>query len=89
MYWRKRGEFAATAKIDTIIINKELEIEVALIEVSGPNWKVDTTHFIEDRAKLAKNLKVMFRYIMELRDEPYVVFRRSFKVYSFHVYRMS
>jgi hypothetical protein len=57
-----------------------------IIEVSGPNWKVDTTHFIDDRVKIAKNLKIMHRYIMDLRDDPYIVFRRSFKVYGLHIY---
>jgi hypothetical protein len=81
-----QGESALTAKIDGILIDKEFEVEVGIIEVSGPSRKVDTTHFIEDRIKIAKNLKTMYKYIMALRDDPYIVIRRSFKMYGLHFY---
>lgn len=38
-------------KIDGVIVNEEFGLEVAIIEVSGPNWKVDTAHFLEDKKK--------------------------------------
>jgi hypothetical protein len=82
----QKGECANGSKIDGIIINNEYSLEVEIIEASGPNHKVDTTHFVEDRIKIAKNLKSMYKYIMKLRDDPYIVIRKTFKVYGLHIY---
>lgn len=77
---------ATTTKIDGILINEDFNLEVALIEVSGPNNKVNATHFYEDRKKLAKNLKCMYKAIMLYKEQVSVVSKRDFKVYAFHFY---
>ncbi|EPB92241.1 hypothetical protein HMPREF1544_00810 [Mucor circinelloides 1006PhL] len=77
---------ANTAKIDGILIQEQYNLEVALIEVSGPNYKVNSTHFYEDRKKLAKNLKSIYKAIMHSKDYVCAVSRREFKVYGFHFY---
>ncbi|GAA5798548.1 hypothetical protein HPULCUR_003953 [Helicostylum pulchrum] len=61
------GKATSATKIDGIIIDEVYGVEVALAEVSGPNWKVDTHHFFEDRKKLAKNLKCMYKSLISLK----------------------
>lgn len=51
------GASSNSTKINGIIIDETFEIDVGLTEISGANWKVNTTHFIEDKVKIAKNLK--------------------------------
>ncbi|KAL9545984.1 hypothetical protein MBANPS3_006877 [Mucor bainieri] len=61
-------------------------MEVAIIEVSDPNNKVGTTHFLEDKKKTAKILKHMYKAIMSLNKRPSFEFKKPVKVYGFHVY---
>jgi hypothetical protein len=80
------GKSTTSTKIDGIIVDEEFDLEVAIIEVSGPNWKVNTTHFFEDKKKLAKNMKSMYETIIDVKDNPCLVSKRELKVYGFHVY---
>ncbi|KAI8641472.1 hypothetical protein BD408DRAFT_208682 [Parasitella parasitica] len=80
------GKSTTTTKIDGIIVDEEFDLEVAIIEVSGPNWKVNTTHFFEDKKKLAKNMKSMYETIIDVKDNPCIVSKKEVKVYGFHVY---
>lgn len=74
-------------KIDGVIVNEEFGLEVAIIEVSGPNWKVDTAHFLEDKKKKpAKNMKSMYETIINVKENPCLVSKRELKVYGFQVY---
>lgn len=80
------GKATSATKIDGIIIDEVYGVEVALAEVSGPNWKVDTHHFFEDRKKLAKNLKCMYKSLISLKTGVSLVSRKNLKVYGFHFY---
>lgn len=80
------GKATSVTKIDGIIIDEVYNLEVALIEVSGPCWKVDTNHFYEDRKKMAKNLKCMYKNLVNLKTDVSLVSRKELKVYGFHFY---
>lgn len=80
------GKATSVTKIDGIIMDEVYNLEVALIEVSGPNWKVDTNHFYEDRKKMAKNLKCMYKNLVNLKTGVSLVSRKELKVYGFHFY---
>ncbi|KAL9536608.1 hypothetical protein MBANPS3_012517 [Mucor bainieri] len=82
----KDEKAANSTKIDGIIINEDFNLEIGLIEISGPNNKASSTHFYEDRKKLAKNLKSIYKAIMRSKDSVAVVNKRDFKVYGFHIY---
>jgi hypothetical protein len=83
------GKATSVTKIDGIVMDEAYDLEVALIEVSGPNWKVDTNHFFADRKKLAKNLKCVYKTIVGLKTDASLVSRKELKVYGFHFYRKS
>ncbi|KAI9253731.1 hypothetical protein EDC94DRAFT_662621 [Helicostylum pulchrum] len=56
---------SAGSSIDCIIRAGNLNLDLLLVEVSGPMWKEDYIHFLKDRLEIAKNLrkisKSMFR----------------------------
>lgn len=62
-------------------------MEVAIIEISGPNNKVGTAYFLEDKKKTTKNLKHMYKAILSMHDKPSLESKLSLKVYGFHIYR--
>jgi hypothetical protein len=41
-----------------------IDIDLMVVEVSGPNNKEEYDHFIKDRLKIAKNLKTIMKLIM-------------------------
>ncbi|ORY92245.1 hypothetical protein BCR43DRAFT_498041 [Syncephalastrum racemosum] len=49
------------SSIDAIITHLTTQTEVCIIEVSGPPTKNDHTHFVQDRKKIARNLKKCLR----------------------------
>lgn len=67
-------------KIVGILIDKVYDIEVAIIEVSGPNWKVDTNHFFKVRKKIAKNLKYMYKALAKSKTGVNLVSRKEIKL---------
>lgn len=83
------GACTTPTKIDGIITDKDFNLEVAIIEISGPNNKVDNTHYLEDKKKTAKNLRYMYEAIMSLKSKPSFELKTSLKVYGFHIYRKS
>lgn len=83
------GKATTASKIDGIILDELNDVEIGLIEVSGPNCKVNTSHFYEDRKKIAKNLQCMYRTIVNLKTNVSLLSRKDIKVYGFHFYRKS
>ena len=77
---------ATSTKIDGIIVDEDFDLEVAIIEVSGPNWKVNTTHFFWRQKKLAKNMKSMYEAIVDVKGNPCLVSKKGLKVYGFQIY---
>ncbi|KAI9353946.1 hypothetical protein BD770DRAFT_412389 [Pilaira anomala] len=49
----------AGPKIDLIVRDNKYDMEIMIIEVSGPPSKVNQTHYIEDRNKTCKNPKTI------------------------------
>jgi hypothetical protein len=74
-------------KVDMIINNKPYDVDIALVEVSGPNWKVDKSHFLGDRNKLAKNLQSMYRDILKKHRNSSRRSSKFMKLYGLHIYR--
>jgi hypothetical protein len=52
-------------KIDLIIRNIQLKIDISVLEISGVNTKANQVHFLEDRLKIAKNLKIILSNILK------------------------
>lgn len=40
---------------------KYFDVDIALLEISEPNWKIDIAHFINDRFKLGINMQCMYK----------------------------
>ncbi|CEG82815.1 hypothetical protein RMATCC62417_16815 [Rhizopus microsporus] len=59
---------SAGASIDGIVHAHELNLDLLVLEVSGPMLKEDYTHFLKDRLKIAKNMKRILKCL----------FRKSF-----------
>ncbi|KAL9537115.1 hypothetical protein MBANPS3_012070 [Mucor bainieri] len=73
------------SSIDGIITLKELYLDYALLEVSGPMHKEAFTHFLKDRLKLAKNLKQLFKSIA--RKKMVLDEITALRLFGMHVYR--
>ncbi|KAI7899826.1 uncharacterized protein BX663DRAFT_175385 [Cokeromyces recurvatus] len=73
-------------KIDLIIKDKKYNLEIMIVEVSGPPQKVNRTHFLEDRNKIAKNLKAMFKHIVSKMEVLSVTLIRKLKLYGLQFY---
>jgi hypothetical protein len=56
------------------------------LEVSGPLSKVNQTHFLEDRNKIAKNLKAMYKYIASKMEVPSLTLLKELKWFGLQVY---
>lgn len=52
------------SSIDCILRLATTNMDLMVVEVSGGNSKEEYDHFIKDRIKIAKNLKVMMKHIM-------------------------
>lgn len=76
---------AVGSSIDDIITLKKPEIDIFLIEVSGPMWKENYSHFRNDRMKIAKNLKKMMKNI--LRKKLVMNEAKDLKLYGMQIYR--
>lgn len=76
----------AGPKIDVIIKNTKYNLEVMIVEVSGPPHKVNQTHFLEDRKKIGKNLKSMFKYIVSKMEVPSVTLIKKLRLYGIQFY---
>ncbi|CAG8636419.1 3320_t:CDS:10, partial [Funneliformis caledonium] len=76
------------SKIDTIIKLGDLNLEFSVVEVSGPPTNPDHSHYVGDRNKIAKNLKVILNYCYNTYRGDFKQFRKI-KVYGLQVYRNS
>lgn len=76
---------AVGSSIDAIIASKEFNLQFFVLEVSGPMHKENYNHFIQDRLKIAKNLKYIFKSI--LRQKLVVSDAANIKLYGVHLYR--
>ncbi|KAG9294365.1 hypothetical protein G9A89_001870 [Geosiphon pyriformis] len=88
-YRRRSGN-----KIDSIISMVDLDLEVSIVEVSGSPSYLDHTHYVEDKNKTAKMLKIILNYIKINYSGDFEEFRRI-KIYgvqiydhNFHIYSM-
>jgi len=72
-------------KIDAIISILELELEFSTLEVSGSPSCLDHTHYVGDRNKTAKMLKIILNFIKTNYQGDFEKFR-SIKVYSVQIY---
>ena len=63
----------------------ELDLEISVLEVSGSPTYLDHTHYVGDRNKIAKMLKIILNYIKINYSGCYEDFRRI-KVYGIQVY---
>ncbi|CAG8619407.1 7741_t:CDS:10, partial [Paraglomus occultum] len=73
------------SKIDAIIKLAEINLEFVLIEVSGTPCDLDHTHYVGDRKKIAKNLKIILNFIRTTYPGSFEAFRRI-KVFGIQIY---
>ncbi|KAL9550805.1 hypothetical protein MBANPS3_004549 [Mucor bainieri] len=73
-------------KIDIIIHNKTLDLEIALVEISGPNRKANKAHYLGDRNKLAANMKSIYRDITHKNANNSRRSSKNLKVFGFQFY---
>lgn len=63
-------------------------LEFFIIEASGGPAQEDFEHFIGDRNKIAKNLKIMMKHIISLRTDWTTYKASTLKLYGLHIYSM-
>ncbi|EIE87287.1 hypothetical protein RO3G_11998 [Rhizopus delemar RA 99-880] len=76
----------AGPKIDIVVKDENYNMEIMVVEVSGPPNKVNQTHYLEDRNKICKNLKAMFKQIVSKMEVPSVTHIRKLKLYGLQFY---
>jgi hypothetical protein len=74
-------------KTDMIFRNTNINIGIAILEISGPNHKVNQVHNLGDRYKIARNLKIMLSSLISTARYATPVEKRKIKLYGFHIYR--
>ncbi|CAG8624498.1 4531_t:CDS:10, partial [Diversispora eburnea] len=73
-------------KIDAIVSMVDMDfLEFSTLEVSGPPSSLDHTHYVGDRNKTAKMLKIILNYIKIKYPGDFEIFRRI-KVYGIQIY---
>jgi hypothetical protein len=72
-----------------IFSHKIYEQEIAILEVSGPNNRINNSHFLEDRNKTAKNLKHILKTVIDSIPPCSAAVIKRLKVYGFHLYGKS
>ncbi|CAG8562888.1 8983_t:CDS:10, partial [Scutellospora calospora] len=73
------------SKIDAIIKLLEVDLEFSVVEVSGSPKDHDHNHYIGDRNKIAKSLKIILNYIRMNYQGDFQQFRKI-KVYGIQVF---
>ena len=63
----------------------EVNLEFSVVEVSGPPKDPEHSHYIGDRNKIAKNLKIILNYIRIKYPGNFQLFRKI-KVYGIQIY---
>lgn len=69
-----------------IIKDAKYDIEITVVEVSGPSNKISQTHFLEDRNKICKNLKAMFKYIVSKMEVPSITLIKKLRLFGLQFY---
>jgi hypothetical protein len=72
-------------KIDAIISMVDLDLEMSTLEVSGSPSYLDHTHYVGDRNKTAKMLKIILNFIKTNYPGDFEEFRRI-KVFGIQIY---
>ncbi|CAG8674336.1 8422_t:CDS:2, partial [Paraglomus brasilianum] len=73
------------SKIDLIMMLREIQLEFLVMEVSGPPLEDNHTHFVGDRNKIAKNLKILLNFIRTTYPGNFQEFRKI-KLYGIQIY---
>lgn len=73
-------------KVDAVMYHKGLDLAMSLVEVSGPNYKVNKKHCIGDRDKLARNLKSILKAIEKFTKTFDIITLKKIKVYGMQAY---
>ncbi|CAJ0868710.1 4193_t:CDS:2 [Entrophospora sp. SA101] len=73
-------------KIDAIVDTLVVPLEISIIEVSGSPLDPDHTHYVGDRKKIAKMLKIMLNYIIK-RYPGDLDKLRGIKLYGTQIYK--
>lgn len=55
---------AKGSKIYMIFRNSKLNIDILVPQISGPNHKTNQAHFLDDRFKIARSLKIILNNIL-------------------------
>ena len=71
--------------IDAIIMLTEPGLEFSVLEVSSSPSDPDHTHYVGDRNKTAKNLKIILNFIRKKYPGDFEQFRKM-KVYGIQIY---
>lgn len=69
-----------------IFFHKHYHQEISLLEVSGPLEKINHAHYLEDRHKIAKNLKHILKSIIDSMPPSSAAAVKKLKIYGFHLY---
>nr|CAG8582952.1 5054_t:CDS:2 [Entrophospora candida]CAG8604627.1 7200_t:CDS:2 [Entrophospora candida] len=72
-------------KIDLIFSIAELQLELSVLEVSGSPTNSDHSHYIGDRNKLAKMLKIILNYIIKKHPGHFEIIRKV-RLYGIQIY---
>lgn len=72
--------------IDIIISSITLGMEISIVEVSGSMNRVDKTHFLSDRCKLAINLQVLHKQLENITKTPNLTSLKKLKLFGVQVY---
>jgi hypothetical protein len=73
-------------KIDMIFRNTQFNIDIVILEISGPNHKINQVQNLGDRFKIAKNLKIMMESLLSSARYATPINKRKIKSYGFHIY---
>ncbi|KAL9537497.1 hypothetical protein MBANPS3_011725 [Mucor bainieri] len=72
--------------IDIIFARGSCQQEVAIMELSGPVDKQNHTHFLEDRVKIAINLKHMLKFLIKSMPHCSLNYIQALKLYGFQIH---
>ncbi|CAG8767960.1 13972_t:CDS:2, partial [Racocetra persica] len=72
-------------KIDLVMSIVDIKLESIIMEVSGSPNEQDHTHYVGDRNKIAKMLKIIINYTITKYPGSFEVFRKI-KVYGIQIY---
>ncbi|KAL9537499.1 hypothetical protein MBANPS3_011727 [Mucor bainieri] len=83
---RVAASCCAGPKIDIIFSRKSGSREVGILELSGSADKRNHTHFLEDRVKIATNLKHMLKSLLKSVPHCPLKYIQALKLYGFQIH---